>query len=414
MQVTISNGLKNFHLAGAAAEASSHGTLDRFFTGLYPTETLTRVLEFLSLDRFQRYARLRDRRASIDDKSVTMFVIADALHDAGLQLSAHPISQKVGDNLERFAMQTFAASASRTLRNSNLGGIYHYRSGYGLSSLKPAKARNKVLLCDHSIVHPHLLHHLIASKGNLSSYTGPTPLSGIWDLVLSDVEAADHVLVNSTFVKETFVRAGHDPGKISVIYLGVDDAFLSARPRRAPNSSSRLRLLFAGSFSTRKGAETLSNAMAMLPNEGWHLNIAGPVETGQRDNLTSLCQRRNVRYLGTLTRRQLASVMAETDVLVFPSFAEGSARVIFEALASGCYVITTPNSGSIVENGVHGALILPNDPSALASEIEWCLENPRDVESIRNQNADLVRRDYTQNVYGASLHALYRSLVDQA
>ena len=39
-------------------------------------------------------------------------------------------------------------------------------------------------------------------------------------------------------------------------------------------------------------------------------------------------------------------------LVILPSHAEGSARVGFEALASGCFLITTPNSGTIVQNNV--------------------------------------------------------------
>ena len=37
--------------------------------------------------------------------------------------------------------------------------------------------------------------------------------------------------------------------------------------------------------------------------------------------------------------------------------AEGSARVGFESLASGCFVITTPFSGTIVKDKINGFLI---------------------------------------------------------
>ena len=50
--------------------------------------------------------------------------------------------------------------------------------------------------------------------------------------------------------------------------------------------------------------------------------------------------------------------MSRAEVFVFPSLAEGSARVVAMAMAAGCYVITTPNSGSVVRDGAMGAWCL--------------------------------------------------------
>ena len=101
--------------------------------------------------------------------------------------------------------------------------------------------------------------------------------------------------------------------------------------------------------------------------------------------------------------------MLEIPVFVFPSYAEGSARAVFEALACGCYVITTPNSGSIVEDGVHGALV-PPDPEAIAAAIENADVDRERLARIGNSNAVVVAERYRQADYGEGLERLYRRL----
>ena len=49
-------------------------------------------------------------------------------------------------------------------------------------------------------------------------------------------------------------------------------------------------------------------------------------------------------------------MLQKADIFLFPSLVEGSAKVIFEAMASGCAVIT-PNSGSIVEHNKGGFVV---------------------------------------------------------
>ena len=118
-----------------------------------------------------------------------------------------------------------------------------------------------------------------------------------------------------------------------------------------------------------------------------------------------------VIYKGPLSRKELAQCMSEAEVFVFPSLAEGSARVIFEALAAGCYIITTPNSGSIVEHGVHGALVPPGDADALAEAIRQALLQREKAIKIGRHNAVMVRTHYRQEQYGNELNKLYERLL---
>ena len=156
-------------------------------------------------------------------------------------------------------------------------------------------------------------------------------------------------------------------------YSGVDDAFFAQVPQRE-SATDAFRMLFAGSFEKRKGAETLISALGCLNNIPWQLEIAGPLDTGVVDRHREFFVDARVTCLGLLSRPDLAKAMSRADVFIFPSLAEGSARVIFEALACGCFVITTPNSGSIVEEGVHGSVVSAGDSSSLARAVENAFE----------------------------------------
>ena len=114
--------------------------------------------------------------------------------------------------------------------------------------------------------------------------------------------------------------------------------------------------------------------------------------------------------LGTLPRAQLAAQMLAAPVFVFPSYAEGSARVVFAALACGCYVITTPTAGTIVEHGVHGALVPPGDVDAVRHAVAEAAADRARVAEIGNRNAALIRARYRQRAYGDTLQALYDEL----
>jgi glycosyltransferase involved in cell wall biosynthesis len=229
--------------------------------------------------------------------------------------------------------------------------------------------------------------------------------------ILSDIDRADAVLVNSDFVKDTFLHLGWSADRVHVVYLGVDDNFLREVPtRRREVSNGTLRLLFAGRLERRKGADVLIEALRELRDTDWQLVVAGPVTPEIRSAHEEFLADDRVKLLGSLRRPELAREMLAAPVFVFPSYAEGSARAAFEALACGCYVITTPNSGTIVADGVHGALVPPGDSTRLASAIVEADRDRQRIAEIGTRNAELVATRYRQVDYGDALAALYEKL----
>jgi glycosyltransferase involved in cell wall biosynthesis len=77
----------------------------------------------------------------------------------------------------------------------------------------------------------------------------------------------------------------------------------------------------------------------------------------------------NVEILGPLTRPQVARQLQWADLFCLPSICEGSATATYEALAAGLPVITTPNAGAIVRDGVEGFVIPVRSPEAIAQAL---------------------------------------------
>jgi glycosyltransferase involved in cell wall biosynthesis len=407
-KVLISNGTNRFHLAVAAAEVARYGRLAGILTGAYPTPRVARFVHALGLDRQQKLARLIDRGEDIPANLVKPLWQPELLGQLGA-LARSGRADWLSKLFDDAALRTFARGAGRRLRSIPPDArLYHYRSGFGLASVTQAKDRGLIALCDHSIVHPLSLGELLGrSRARL-----PRP----WKTVLRDLEHADHILVNSEFVKSTFLEHGWDTARIDVIYLGVDDAFLATSPERqtVPYEGETLRLLFAGAFERRKGVDALVSALSCLDDVPWQLKIAGGFAPEARRTHRRFLEDPRVSLLGTLSRGRLAQTMGASDIFVFPTLAEGSARVVFEALACGLYVITTPNAGSIVEDGVHGTLVAPHSPEALAEALRRAATDRGALRKIGRRNAALIRRRYRQRDYGCALLELYGRLAEAA
>ncbi len=402
--VVISNGFSKFHLAVAAAEADKRQTLSCFLTGAYPTPLIRKILSFPYLRDNSKVQRLSARRDQIADMLVRPLFSAEVLHALG------KLSQSDVTVVDSFRF--YGWSAVRHVKRAAAKGarIYHYRAGFGGKSVEAAKELGMFTLCDHASVHPSMAEGLVKNMGSVHQNVEGGEPGRFWNLLLGDIEKADAVLVNSHFAEETFRLAGHDRSPVHVIYLGVDDYFLEqVPPQRA--TSGEFCLLFAGLFGKGKGAETLMDAFESLKDLPCRLEIAGPLDPELLERSTRFFASPRVKYLGLLSRTELAKAMSRADLFVFPSFSEGSARVVFEALACGCFVITTPNSGSIVEDDIHGRIVPPGDSSKLANAVRYAYDRRDLVSEIGRSNALLVKARYTQREYGDQLAALYKELL---
>ena len=78
-----------------------------------------------------------------------------------------------------------------------------------------------------------------------------------------------------------------------------------------------------------------------------------------------------------MSQAEVVGAMADADVFVLPSFAEGVPVVLMEAMAAGRPVITTQIAGipELVEDRGSGRLVPAGDSSALASAIAETLQN---------------------------------------
>ncbi|NDC79402.1 MAG: glycosyltransferase, partial [Chitinophagia bacterium] len=201
-----------------------------------------------------------------------------------------------------------------------------------------------------------------------------------------------------------------------VVYWGVDARFLEASDKALAAVKERrpaTDLLFCGGFGERKGAFELMDALDGLQRHPWTLTVAGGIEPEAVARWDGFCRRHagRVRYLGFLDRESLAQTMVQFTNFVFPSRMEGSARVVFEALASGCHVVTTSHAGSIVEDGVQGRLTEPGSAASLAKVLEETFDSCAGLVAIGARNAEHVRDTYRQDQYASRVVKVYEQLL---
>ncbi len=410
-RILIANGFNRFPLAHLAAGLRQRDWDVELLTGAYPVGVPAIILRSAPLRWSHRLGRLEDRRVGIEPQRVHADFASELVSRTG-QILGSMGATRPGGALDVAGFRLAGLRAARTVGKTRDLAAYHFRSGFGLESLAVARRRAIPTICDHSIVHPVTLESLVQNGGRLPVGWSPSKPRGIWRLVLRDIEMADWIVVNSDFVRETFEWAGFDTTRVKVIYAGVETEFLDSVPERDTDmGEGPLRLLFAGEIGQRKGADVLFRALSSLEGVDWTLDLVGVITPAIKASWAKFLGDPRVTWRGTVRIRELAALMSRAEVFVFPSLAEGSARVVAMAMAAGCDVVTTRNSGSVVRDGVHGRLVPPGDGDALAAAFTQIAEQRTILAPIGRANAELIRREYLVEHYTDRVASFYREIL---
>jgi glycosyltransferase involved in cell wall biosynthesis len=192
-----------------------------------------------------------------------------------------------------------------------------------------------------------------------------------------------------TFVRDV-EQAGVPLSRIVYVPSRVDPGEFA--PPDQPRSEFRARLglprdhlavVFAGTFNTSKGIDTLAEAVELVRDGELIFVIAGDGPLRRVVLALSEQNPERVRYLGRLPHSRMRDLFCAADLVVQPSRDEGQPRTVLEAMSCRTPVVATAVGGipEIVQPGLTGVLVPPNDPTALAQAIEALLAD-RDYRDV--------------------------------
>lgn len=222
------------------------------------------------------------------------------------------------------------------------------------------------------------------------------------DLELQALRAADHILAPSGFVADELRRVGVAPDKVTVVEFGVQqsDADLPVRPDKP-----EIDFCFVGNVSRRKGVRELLTAWDDERFASDRLHLCGRVFPDVGD----LIDRADRRRLLTPGFVRPFDYLQNCDVFVLPSWLEGSAKAVYEAMACGLPAIVTRSTGSVVRDGVDGFVIEAGDVAGLRDRMLWFKAHP---ERIRTMGAAARARvqEFTWLRYAQRVRAVYADM----
>jgi len=245
----------------------------------------------------------------------------------------------------------------------------------------------------------HMFHTLGALKNHVARGAEENESSQRIAIERRQMEQVDTIVAATPLDRAQMVwHYGADADHVRVIPCGVDlqrfqprDAATARATLDLPPPPHRL-LLLVGRIEPLKGIDGLIQAVALLVERHpkWRDEltalVVGGAGEGERSYWNAEQRRldalRNelgvadaIRFVGARSQEQLPLFYAAADVVTMPSLYESFGIATLEGLACGRPVVATSAGGPacIVENGVSGLLVQPNDPSALADRLERLL-----------------------------------------
>jgi len=285
--------------------------------------------------------------------------------------------------------------------------IFHVRSGSGTGgAIKKAKKNKMKILVDHSIAHPAFMYKQLIDENQANTVS-----SAFWQEVLEDCNKADCLLVNSNFVKDTFIEQNYDEEKIKVVYLGVRKDFFNLKKKY--DIKKKIKILFTGSFGVRKGGEYILKAMQKLEKKQLPYEMIIVGSYSKTDNFIKNIQSKNIRFVGHVLQDELKSYLANSDIYLFPSLCEGCASSGMEAMAAGLPVIATRESGLPIIDGENGLIVPSKNVDAIVDVVIKLYEDKSLREKIGTVAAKTISENYTWEQYAEKVVEIYEDLLKQ-
>jgi len=159
-----------------------------------------------------------------------------------------------------------------------------------------------------------------------------------------------------------------DPRHIVILRNAVAPPFEILRRRRAPWFTSGEAPLLAYTSTPYRGLEILLDAFPMIRSAvpgirlkvfaGMRVYQLSEAEDTNREIYHRCSTTPDVEYIGNVSQVALAQELANVDILAYPSiFAETSCISVMEAMAAGCFVVSSTLAALPETTGGFGALV---------------------------------------------------------
>lgn len=217
---------------------------------------------------------------------------------------------------------------------------------------------------------------------------------------------ADLVFCCSEFQRRKLLEINPQIKRIEVIPLWTDVNFWTAgdRPRGRPHESMKLRVLYAGAVSIRKGVPYLLQALETLQHEA-SLTLVGSLAPEMLQILMRFRQHRRLPYV---TKQELRNLAFDHDVLVMPTLGDSFGFIAMEAMAAGLPVIASSHCGAPLPDD--SWRVPAANADAITARLRHYIEQPERL-AADSERARAFAQQFTPERYRENVKAVFSELL---
>lgn len=216
---------------------------------------------------------------------------------------------------------------------------------------------------------------------------------------------ADTIIVPSKFVLDSLPEWASSK-KIILSPFGTPSSEFEV-PTTTSIPNNKLRVLFVGSLTQRKGLADLFSAFKLLKDKsGFELVILGKPLT---DHSFYKNQGLEFVYEESRPNHEVLALMRTCHVFCLPSIVEGRALVLQEAMSQGLPLLITPNTGGedLIDEGKTGFLVPIRSPEIIAGKLQWFKDNsdqwPMMSECSKFKARNITWKNYTDLIINGTI-----------
>jgi glycosyltransferase involved in cell wall biosynthesis len=282
-------------------------------------------------------------------------------------------------------------------------------SGSGLKTGALAKRRGAIYVCDRGSSHIRFQNQLLREEFELQGirHRGIDPR--VVDREEEEYALADAIVLPSQFAYRSFLQMGVAAEKLKLAPYGVE---LGAFHKTCDPEPSDFNVLFVGALSVRKGIGYLLKAFDQLSHPRKRMILAGSSTADSKRLLASVADRADTSILGHVPHPELKDLMSRSHVLVLPSLEEGLSMVQAQAMACGCPVIATTNTGAsdLFTDGCEGFIVPIRNAAAIAEKLQLLADNRELSQQMRQAALQRVTVIGGWDHYGATMNEFFHNL----
>jgi len=298
-------------------------------------------------------------------------LISDIFHKDRFPISKFIRHHKI---VSRLAM-------SHPLKEYDLVYNMHYEN---LDFLEFAKKNGKKIIID-VFINP-VYREILGNNKTLNKYYkfSKYELEITKKMFKKAYELADVVFCPSNFVVDGIQQLIGETSKCRKVAYG--NSLLSSDLQIIPKKKFNQKILFIGNDFPRKGIVEINSAAKIIKEK--HPDIIFTIVGNDNFGFSKDPNYQLLNFVGQKTKNEVINFFQSHSIFLMPSYAEGQAGVLIEALSFGLPIITTRESGVDFQNDNVGEYVQAGNYEMI---VEKVLSYIQDDKKLENQSLSAIQ-----------------------